>query len=477
MSSFLKNLPSLGELLESPPLKSLVNRVSRNVVVTSATRFLDDLRSQVQTATAGMNIPSPSELAERIAAWITTTQAPGLRPAINATGILLPGACGGCPVAEEAITAFTSMARGYGDPRGDLAGEVERLLIERTGAEAAIVTGSYASARLAALAALAGGREVLIARGELVEFADGLRLEDAIRAAVVTARPVGAANKARSEDYASATGGQTAAWWHVQTVALARGTGDEIPLAELAVLARKHQVPLVDELDLGGFLDLEQHGLAAQPTAAASLKAGADLVLLAGDKLLGGPPAGILLGKRGLIDKIRRHSHFQDLAADRLRLTVLGATLRLYADTAAAERSIPLLALIGTSAENLKNRAERLAPQLCASGLVTAEARPGEASLTSAALPGSKLPTWQLAISPQRGTVVALAASLEAGPLPIRGRTEGERLILDLRTVFPHQDMQIADAFEALVAGPAAPSAPPPNAAADQPDPLPDPIT
>ena len=418
-----------------------------------------------------MNIPSPSELAERIAAWIATTQEPGLRPAINATGVLLPG----CPLAEEAILALTNVTRSYSDPKSNPAAEVEQLLIQRTGAEAALVTSNYASARLVALAALACGRDVLVARGQLVEFADGIRLDEAIAAAGAVVRAVGAANKTRPADYAAAIGEHTGVLLHVHADSLVPAGDEETTLADLATLARKHQTPLIDDLVIGGLADLSSSGLAAQPTASASLQGGADIVLLASEMLLGGPPGGIILGKRALVQKIRQHPIFAAVAADRLRLTVLGATLRLYQDSALAERSIPLLSLIATPADNLKNRADRLAPQLAAGGIVSVQVQSGEASLTTAALPGHKLPTWTLVLTPLRGSVTALAAALETGTPPVCGRIQGDRLVLDLRTVFPRQDTQLVAACDALAALPVktAPAGPGPT---DDDPPLPDPI-
>src|SRR5262245_4620972 len=326
MASVLRNLPSFTELLDSPPLKSLVNRVSRNVVVSGVRQFLDDMRTQVQTAAAGVHVPTASELAQRIADWIATEEQPPLRPVINATGVLLHTGLGRAPLAEEAIAAIAEVARGYASVELDLAsGErsqravaVERHLVRLTGAEAAAVVNNNAGATLLTLAALASGREVIVSRGQLIEIGGSYRLPEVMTASGAVLREVGTTNKTRLGDYAAAIGERTAAILRVHTSNYAVvGFTEETPLLELVALGRKYNLPVIDDIGSGALVDLSPYGVKGEPVAAESIRAGADLVLFSGDKLLGGPQCGIIAGRRSLVQQILKHPLTRALRVDK----------------------------------------------------------------------------------------------------------------------------------------------------------------
>jgi L-seryl-tRNA(Ser) seleniumtransferase len=475
MSSPLRNLPTVGELLESPPLKSLVNRVSRNVVVTKVGQFLDQLRGQVQGAT-GVNVPSPTELADRIARWIAAGERPGIAPVINATGILLHDELGGPPLADEAIRAILELTGGYASVDFDLAAghavdrnqACSRLLARLTGAEAAAIVNTSVAARLVGLAALAAGREVIVSRGQISDCG-GLPLPDVAREAGCTLREVGTTNRTTPEQYAAAIGERTAALMHVNSGSYALvGDAIETSLPELAALGRRHNLPVIDDLPAGTLCDLTKFGLSQQPLAPASIQAGADLVILAGERL-GGPACGILCGKPALIERIVKHPLMPALRASPLVHVALAATLKLYEDPALAERSIPLLSLLATPLANLRNRAERLAPQIAATGVAKAEIVSGETSLAGDDVPGQRLPTVQLVLSPTTGTAGALAAgalaaALRGGVPAVVARVANDSVVLDLRSVQPRSDVALATAFEALRKEPASAS---PAVAAD----------
>src|SRR4051812_23774095 len=242
MNNMLRNIPSVSELLESPPLKSLVDRVSRNVVVTGVRQFLDDMRTQVQTAAANVRVPAPAELAQRIAEWIAADQQPSLVPVINATGIILHTGLGRAPLADEALQMMSAVAQGYCNLEIDLeSGErsqrvsaVEGLLMRMTGAEAATVVNNNAAATLITLAALACGREVIVSRGQLIEIGGSFRLPEVMSASGATLREIGTTNKTRIDDYASAIGEETAALLRVHTSNYAVvGFTEQPSLAEL----------------------------------------------------------------------------------------------------------------------------------------------------------------------------------------------------------------------------------------------------
>ena len=458
--SLLRNIPSVSELLENPQLKLLRDKVSHSVVVSRVRTFLDDLRTEVQGAAAEIHLPSPTEMAERIARRILQSEEPRLRRVINATGILLHTGLGRAPLAEEAIAEMVVAARDYASVEIDLASgqrsqrveAVESLLKDLTGAEAALVVNNNAGATMLTLAALAAGREVIVSRGQLIEIGGSYRLPDVMTASGATLREVGTTNKTRLEDYRTAIGDRTAALLLVHTSNyVVYGFAEQPTLAELVGLSRERRLPLIHDIGSGALIDFSEFGCEGEPLARESIRAGADLVLFSGDKLLGGPQCGIIVGKRGLIESIARHPMMRALRVDKLTLAALAATLRLYRNPEVARQEIPLLSLLGTSVENLKNRAERLAPQMAASSAVAqAEAVADFAYLGGGSVPTQKIPTWCIALSPAKGSVERLAASLRTGTPAVVGRIHDGRLLLDLRTVIPRQDVELADAVAAL---------------------------
>lgn len=457
----LRNLPSVYELLDSPQLKPLVNRVSRNVLLVRVRSYLDDLKTQVQSAANDMHLPSVSDLAEKIAQRILQGDEPRLRPVINATGILIHDRLGSVPLADEAVEDLVGVARDYasvameldsGD-HADANQSVEALLRELSGAEAAAVVNNHSAAVVLTLAALAAGRDVIVSRGQLVETDGGDRVHESVAASGAVLREVGSANSTRLDDFAQAIGASTAALMFVQTSNCAVvGATSQVELGELVRLARQRQVPVIHDIGSGGLSDYAKFGLPSEPMAGDSLRAGADLVLLRGDKLLGGPRCGIILGSRELIGRITGHPLMQAVRVDKLTLAALTATLRLHRNPDAAQREIPLLQLLSTAVENLKNRAERLAPQLAACSVVReAESVSGVTYLAGAALPQQQLNTWCIALTPAEGwSVERLAKGLRMGHPAVVGRVDQERLLLDLRSVFPRHDLQLVEAVAAL---------------------------
>jgi L-seryl-tRNA(Ser) seleniumtransferase len=449
-TNFFDKIPSVSELLESPPLKQLVDRASRNVVVTNVKSFVGRMATDLQTRATEMKVPSVGELAERIAEWIARQRASGPLAEINATGTLLAEDCA-LPLADEALHRLQVTLRDYVGQRQGAERIIADLLRQQTGAESALVTANHSGAVLLALAATCGAKPVVIARGEVGEVEPGLPLPQVAQSAGVPLRECGTVERARLEDYAAALPGSGA----ILSLANVRYAiaGAETPslVGELAVLAHRHSLEVIADLGLGGLIDPVKYGLAGIPQASAMIAAGADLVILSGDRLLGGPACGIVLGREAAIKRLREHPLWTSLAASPLALLPLAATLELYQDLETAERTIPLLALLSTSVENLHSRALRLAPQIAASSYVsTAEVVSGTATLLGRELAGQQLSTWQVSITSKEISAATLAEKLRKQTLPIVGQVRGERLIIDLRTVFPRQDMQIAEAFETL---------------------------
>ena len=466
----LRNIPSVNELLDHPQLKGLVDRVSRNVVVTGVRSFLNKLRDDVQQAAADMKVPSPSDLADRIAKWILTEEVPPLRPVINATGILLHTGLGRAPLADDAIEAVRDVASGYASVEVDLhSGErsqrvqaVEKLLRQLTGAEAAAIVNNNAGATLLTLTALADGREVIVSRGQLIEIGGSFRLPEVMTASGAQLREVGTTNKTRIADYDAAIGEQTAALMRVHTSNfVVVGFTEEASLDELIALGRKRGLPVIDDIGSGALIDYSQFGLKGEPVASASVKAGADLVLFSGDKLLGGPQCGIIVGRKEHVQKISKHPLMRALRVDKMTLAALAATLRLYQDENTAKQSIPLLALLDTPLDNLKNRAERLAPQIAATKAVaSAEVVEGHAFLGGGSVPTQEIPTWCIAVTPADRSVDELATLLRRGTPSLFGRVQQNRLFLDLRSVLPRQDIPLVEAFQSLATSDDKPTAP-----------------
>lgn len=456
----LRNLPSVSELLESPPLKGLVEKVSHNVVVSRVRTVLDDLRQEVQQAAAERTLPTVSELAEKIARRIQQDETPSLRPVINATGILLHTGLGRAPLADEAIEEMVTAARDYASVEVDLrSGQrsqrvvaVESLLRDLTGAEAALVVNNNAGATMLALAALAAGREVIVSRGQLIEIGGSYRLPDVMSASGAMLREVGTTNKTRLDDYRTAVNDRTAALMLVHTSNfVVVGFTDSPSLGDLVRLAHEQSLPMIHDIGSGAMIDYAQFGFQGEPIAADSIKVGADVVLFSGDKLLGGPQCGILVGRRSHIERIAKHPMARALRVDKLTLAALAATLRLYRQPEVAQARIPLLQLLGTSLENLKQRAARLAPQMAASSAI-ASAEPIEdvTYLGGGSIPTQRLGTWCIALSPADGSVDRLAATLRQSTPSVVGRVQQDRLLLDLRSVPPRHDLALVAAIAAL---------------------------
>ena len=456
MSNVLRRIPSVTELLESKPLKPLVERLSHNVVVTSVRGFLEDFRDNLRDSTADGELPDVSELAERIAKRILIGETPKLRPVINATGILLHTGLGRAPLAEQAIDDMVQVARDYASVELDLASgqrsqrveAVEGLLSELTGAEAAAVVNNNAGATMLVLAALAAGREVIVSRGQLIEIGGSFRLPDVMQTSGAVLKEVGTTNKTHLHDYENAIGEQTAALMRAHTSNfVVLGFTAEVSIADLVKLGRKHDLPVIDDIGSGALHDFSRYGVSHEPVARQSIEAGADVVLFSGDKLLGGPQCGIIVGRRAHIQKIAKHPMMRALRVDKLTLAALAATLRLHRDPQKAENHIPLLQLLTTPIENLKNRAERLAPQLAACDAVdSAEPVEDSAYLGGGSVPHQQLATWCIALQPAHGTLDRMASDLRSGSPSVVGRISNDRLLIDLRSVMPRQDQQIVEA-------------------------------
>lgn len=460
MSNVMRNIPSVNELLDSPPLRRMTERANRSVIVSGVRSFLEKFREEVRTAAAEMKVPGPSELAERIADWISSEEKTNLRPVINATGVLLHTGLGRAPLAESAVQAIVEVASGYASVEVDIESgqrshrvhDVQRFLRQITGAEAAAVVNNNAAATLLTLAALAGGREVIVSRGQLVEIGGSFRLPDVMECSGAKLCEVGTTNKTRIADFRAAIHQETAALMRVHTSNYAIvGFTEQPTLAELVALGAKRNLPVIDDIGSGALHDFSQYGLMDEPIANESIRAGADVVLFSGDKLLGGPQCGIIIGKKVHIDKISRHPLMRAFRVDKITLAALVETLRLHRDHESAVQALPLMSLMHTPTANLRNRAERLAPQIAdCEAVAAAEPLESTAFLGGGSVPTQEIPTWCVALTPAEVNVDEFARALRIGTPSVFGRIQKDRLLLDLRSVFPRQDAQLVEAIAAV---------------------------
>lgn len=465
MPNIFRNLPSVNQLLENPQLKQMVESVNHSVVADGVRTFLDDLRSQVSNAAEEIPIPSPNEIAEKIADWLKSEERPYLRPVINGTGIILHTGLGRAPLATPAIAAVNEIAAGYASVEVDLkTGErgqrvkaVERLLCELTGAEAALIVNNNAAATMIALSALAGGTEVIVSRGQLIEIGGSYRLPDVMECSGATLKEVGTTNKTHLYDYENAIGEQTGALLKVHPSNFeVVGFTKTVSTQELVKLAAKHDIPVIDDVGSGALIDYAQFGLMNEPVVGQSIKDGADIVLFSGDKLIGGPQCGIVIGKKKYVDKILKNPLMRAMRVDKMTLAALAATLRLYRDEAKAKQEVPILRMLSMPTENLKLRATKLAQQISHLPLVgTCDVVEDQSMLGGGSLPTQKISTWCVAIEPASGSVNNFSNLLRQASPSVIGRVQKDRLFLDMRTVQPSQDTELVSIFEALNSQPA----------------------
>jgi L-seryl-tRNA(Ser) seleniumtransferase len=461
MANIFRKLPSVNQLLESPQLKQMVETVNHSVVVDGVRSFLDDLREQVSTESGEVSIPTPSEIADKIANWLKTEEKPYLRPVINGTGIILHTGLGRAPLAKSAIESVQSISEGYASvevdvrtgERGQRIKSVEKLLCELTGAEAAAVVNNNAAATMLALSALAEGQEVIVSRGQLIEIGGSYRLPDVMECSGAKLREVGTTNKTHLFDYQRAINEETGALLKVHPSNFeVVGFTKTVSTKEMVTLAAEHGLPVIDDVGSGALIDFSEFGLMDEPVVSQSIKDGADVVLFSGDKLIGGPQCGIMIGKKKYIDTILSNPLMRAMRVDKMTLAALSATLRIYRDEDRARTEIPILRMLSMPKENLKLRAEKVVAQLShLAELETCEAVEADSMLGGGSLPTQKLSTWCVALTPKTHSVDSLSAGLRNSEPSVIGRVQKERYYLDMRTVQPSQDAGLVEAVEAFL--------------------------
>jgi L-seryl-tRNA(Ser) seleniumtransferase len=473
-AELLRQLPSVDELLAQPRLVALAERTDRALVLEIARAALAELRAHIldapisdaTTSAGGRQVNfaalTPHALEQRIADEVSRILARSLQPVINATGVILHTNLGRAPLPAAVVEEFRRTATQYSNLEYDLAAgargkrdvHTAHLLERLTGAEAAIVVNNCAAAVLLVLAALAKTGEVLVSRGELIEIGDGFRIPEIMAESGAVLREVGATNRTHLSDYEKAISGDTKLLLRVHPSNFKMvGFTEKPALAELVALSRRAGIPLVEDLGSGCLVDLSAHGV-SEPTVRESIDAGVDIVMFSGDKLLGGPQAGIIAGKKELIARVRRHPLFRALRVDKLTIAALETTLGAY--LRAAWDELPALRMMRLSVEKLQRRSEEvlaaLRPQLPRDE-VECEIVEGHSLAGGGSTPSQTLPTKLLRFASVRHSAAQLEQRLRRAPagISVIARVEDDRLVIDLRTVFPEQEPQLIKTLAAAL--------------------------
>jgi L-seryl-tRNA(Ser) seleniumtransferase len=445
----LRLLPSVDELLQSDEGQRLIGQFSRPMALHAVRVSIAQARADIRN---GAVCPPPEALLATAKHLLELEQQPHLRPVINATGVIINTNLGRAPLSAEALQAIQQVAGGYSNLEYDLeAGErgsrhthVAALLRELTGAEAALVTNNNAAAVLVALSTLAAGHEVIISRGQLVEIGGGFRVPDVMRQSGCQLVEVGTTNRTRISDYEAALNERSALLLTVHpSNFLITGFTESTPLSALVELARQHNLPVMDDLGSGCLLPSERYGLAHEPMPQESIAAGADVVCFSGDKLLGGPQAGILVGKAHVLAQMAKHPLMRAVRIDKMTLAALEATLRHY-QRDEVETHIPIWRMISTQFKQISRRAASWASKLQAHA-IPARTQHGESTIGGGSLPGETLPTTLLALDATHVPLPLdeLAKRLRLRRTPIIARIQRDMLLLDPRTVLPEQDKEV----------------------------------
>jgi L-seryl-tRNA(Ser) seleniumtransferase len=445
----LRKLPSVDDLLRSDRAIGWVQRFGHTLVVDALRNGLEQVRTEMRATLSAY--PGDEALWVRAEAHLTGLAEPSLRSVINASGVIIHTNLGRAPLSDKVLDAMRAAGEGYSNlefdleegRRGSRYVHAETLLCHLTGAEAALLVNNNAGAVLLTLSALAQGREVIISRGQLVEIGGGFRIPDVMAQSGARLVEVGTTNRTHIGDYAAAIGDETVALMRVHTSNFRLVGFTATPeLSELIDLARGLWV--LDDLGSGTLLDTQPYGLAHEPMVQESVAAGADVVTFSGDKLLGGPQAGIIVGKVEPLARLRRHPLTRALRVDKTTIAGIQANLLHYAKGEALS-AVPVWRMIAMSAEEVASRARAFVDALGAAGR-GCELVPGRSMIGGGSLPGESLPTTLIALATRDETTdsTLLARALRRGRPAVVARIQDERVTLDLRTVLPNQEEALA---------------------------------
>lgn len=454
----LRAIPKVDELLGMEPLQALAGQMPAPALREAVRKELEALRRRILAGDTG-HIPNREDLCAAVCRRAREASLPSLRGVVNGTGVTLHTNLGRACLSRRAVEAVVGVAGGYSTleydvdagRRGSRHSHVEALLCAVTGAEGAMVVNNNAAAVLLILSALGKGGEVITSRGELVEIGGSFRVPDIMVQCGCALREVGTTNKTHLSDYEGAITPETRALLKVHTSNYKiMGFTESVPLAELVALGRERGLPVIEDLGSGSLVDLEQFGIHGEPTVQQSVQAGVDIISFSGDKLLGGPQAGIIIGRKDYIETLKKHPLARALRVDKMTLAALRETLYAYTDPAMAVREIPTLAMLAVPEHVLREKAELLCRALADRG-VTARTVPAQDQVGGGSVPTQLLPAWAVAIDPGRLTVDGLEAALRRRERPIIGRITHEQYLLDTRTLWESDFDYIAEAAAEVI--------------------------
>lgn len=458
-----RQIPSVDELLVTSGIKSMLSTIPRALVLRAIRQILDELREEIRKAPVGDEMPDVglSTVVDQITGRVSILSQPSLRQVINATGVIVHTNLGRSPVPKRVVTAFNSLAGCYSNleydlnigKRGSRYVHVQDILRELTGAEDALVVNNNAAAVLIALDTMAKGREVVISRGQLVEIGGSFRMPDVMRKSGAKMFEVGTTNKTTIRDYEAAIVSDTALFLkvHMSNFQIV-GFAQEVSLEELVGLGRKYSIPVMEDLGSGCLIDLSRYGLKKEPTVQDSVEKGADIITFSGDKMLGGPQCGIILGKKDIISKIKANQLNRALRVDKLTLIALQETLSIYRDEEKAIRQIPTLRMICQSYPSVCRKAERLRGligKIDTSNFVISLSD-GFSQVGGGALPLEEIKSRLLCLSPRRLSASHIVEFLRSYDPPVVVRLEKNNVLLDLRTIQEKEVKIVAAAIQKM---------------------------
>jgi L-seryl-tRNA(Ser) seleniumtransferase len=463
----LRLLPSVDEVLRHDEILELLEKAPRGVVVEAVRAALDEERLEILAGeTPDSHETGESEYLELIAkktiAAVQISVRPKLRRVINATGVVLHTNLGRSLLSERAKQAVGEVASSYSNleldlgtgRRGSRYAPLEPLIASLTGAEAALVVNNNAAAVLLALSTLAAGREVIVSRGQLVEIGGSFRVPEVMAQSGARLVEVGATNKTYPADYIKAVSGETALLLHVHTSNYRIiGFTRETTVSELVEIGRELSLPVMSDLGSGFLVDLSNYGLPPEPTVQEVVGAGPDVVTFSGDKLLGGPQAGIIAGKRHYIEKMKKNPLTRAVRIDKMTAAALEATLREYLDQAGVIRKIPTLKMLTSTVDELEQKAQKLSAALKSKigDKAAIKVEKGTSAVGGGAMPAADLPTSVVAVSPLEMSAGELQAALRQGLPAVLGRVQEDRLLLDVRTVEDNEFLLLTEAMNEVL--------------------------
>ncbi|SHI54977.1 L-seryl-tRNA(Sec) selenium transferase [Malonomonas rubra DSM 5091] len=460
----LRSLPAVDRVLRADVLQDLVSRLPQEILTSSAQQAVADLRKRIL---AGAEVSAeqldPVSVANAAVAFCQPYLQPSLRKVINATGTLLHTNLGRAPLSKEALDTIQTISEGYSTleidmdtgQRGHRYSHVRRLLTHLTGAEDALVVNNNAGAVLLALTALGKGSEAIVSRGELVEIGGAFRIPEVMEAGGLKLREVGSSNRTHLRDYEGAISEETKILLKVHTSNYRIiGFTSDVPAAELKPLAEKKNLILMEDLGSGMLIDLTKFGLPYEPTVAETVKAGVDVITFSGDKLLGGPQAGIVVGRKDLLQKIGKHPLARALRIDKLTLAALESTLRLYLQPEQVVERLPIMRMFNATPEEQQTRCQRLLDRLQAEGLpISLQLVEDFAQVGGGSMPQIQLPGWGVEIKPDTASVDALGRRLRNFIPAVVPRVQNDSLLINMRAVAEEEELLLAQLLIAAIRG------------------------